>query len=59
MQKKSLERKTENNYDLCIKCLHCKQQKNKFKCSEGYFYDRKNVYMLTPQEMECWQYEEV
>jgi hypothetical protein len=59
MLKRNLEKKSENNYELCIKCLYCKQIKEKLKCSEGYFNDKKNVYMLTPQEFDCWQYEEV
>jgi len=60
MQSRSLETNS-NNYILCVKCFNCKSINSKIRCSEGYFKDKteRTVSMLTPQEFDCWQYDEV
>ncbi len=60
MQLLSLETNS-NNYILCVKCLNCKCKNGKIRCSEGYFDNKteRTVSMLTPQEFDCWQYDEV
>jgi len=62
MLKKNLKVRLESKYELCIKCLYCKQCKDQtVKCSEGYFSDflYKDVRLLTPYDFDCYMYEEV